>query len=126
MSIIRVGPERPAREGCSAHDGSPPGRASETGVPAAVLADIGGGALTAFHGRRAVVIGETARCRAGAVIVEVADLIGKVPGVIAVVMMPVMTGVGHTGSGGHRGKNRRGGEKLQSGHCRSPGPAGRF
>src|SRR5882757_11560410 len=53
--------------------------ASEAGMPAAVLADIGGRALVAFVGRRAVVIGEGAGRRAWAVIVQIADVVGQAP-----------------------------------------------
>src|SRR3954471_12784503 len=48
-------------------------RSSVAGVPAAVLAGIGGGALVALIVGRAVVIGESARGDARAVIVQVAD-----------------------------------------------------
>src|SRR6266545_4222409 len=52
---------------------------SIAGVPAAILADIAGRALAAMIGRRAVVIGEGAGLRAGAVIMEIADLVGQRP-----------------------------------------------
>src|SRR5258708_37288341 len=52
---------------------------SEAGVPLAVLAEIGGGALVAMVGRGAVVIGEAAGGRARPVIVEIADLVGQRP-----------------------------------------------
>ena len=48
-------------------------------MPAAVLADIGGGALAAEDGGGAVIIGEGARLQAGAVIVQVADRVGQAP-----------------------------------------------
>src|SRR5215813_10747382 len=52
-------------------------RRSEAGMAAAVLADIGGRALVAEIGGRAVPIGKGAGDDAGAVIVEVADLVGQ-------------------------------------------------
>src|SRR5215468_6447804 len=63
-SLIRTGKTLPAATCCS-----------EAGVPAAVLADIGGGALVAFHGRRAVIIGEGTWDLAGTIIVQIADRI---------------------------------------------------
>ncbi len=41
------------------------------------LTDIGGRALVALVGRRAVVIGEAAGGRAGAVVVQIADVVGR-------------------------------------------------
>ncbi len=64
------------------------GRASApqiAGVPAAVLADIGGRALVAVVVRRAVVEGEGAGGDAGPVIVQIADRVGQRVGVVAVV-----------------------------------------
>jgi len=58
-------------------------------VPAAVLADVGGGALVALIVGRAVIIGEGARGDAGAVIVQVADRVGQRVDVVA--MVPVMS-----------------------------------
>ena len=52
-------------------------RRSEAGMPAAVLADIGGRALVAEVGRGAVIIGEGAGREAGAVIVQIADRVGQ-------------------------------------------------
>src|SRR5947209_17991871 len=55
-----------------------PGRASRgmsvAGVPAAVLADIGGGALAAEDGGGTIIEGEGAGLRSGAVIVQVAEI----------------------------------------------------
>src|SRR5690348_10259330 len=50
---------------------------SVTGMPSSILAEIRRGALVALHGGRAVVIGEGAGHRTGAVIVQVADLVGQ-------------------------------------------------
>ena len=52
----------------------------------AVLPDIGGSALAAEDGRGAVIIGEGAGLQAGAVIVEVADLVGQAPVVVVAVV----------------------------------------
>src|SRR5436190_22844827 len=60
-----------------ANQGNPVKPSSVTGMPAAVLAEIGGGALIAFVGRRPVIIGEAAGERARAVIVQVADRVGQ-------------------------------------------------
>src|SRR5437879_763327 len=74
-----------------------PGRASRgmsvAGVPAAILADIGGGALPAEDGGRTIIIGEGAGLRSGAVIVQVADRVGQPP---VVQMMPIVGGIGQT------------------------------
>src|SRR5438874_10664921 len=59
-----------------------PACASEAGVAAAVLADIGGRALVAAVGRRAVVIGECTGGEAGAIIVQKADLVGQRVGAV--------------------------------------------
>src|SRR3954470_5740681 len=64
-------------------------RSSEAGGPAAVLADIGGCALVAMVGRRAVVKGERPGRDAGPVIVQIADRVGQRVRVVAVV--PVVT-----------------------------------
>ena len=56
------------------------------------MAEIGGRALGAVVGRGAVIIGKSAGYRAGPIIMEVADLIGKRP--IVAVVVPVMACVG--------------------------------
>src|ERR1700724_2325190 len=61
-----------------------PGHFSEAGMPAAILADIGGRALVAIIGRGAVIIGEGSGRETRAAIVEVADRVGQRP-VVAVV-----------------------------------------
>ena len=60
---------------------------SVAGVPAAVLADIGGGALAAEDGGRTIIIGEGAGLRSGAVIVQVADRVGQRVGAEITVVM---------------------------------------
>src|SRR3954470_3924105 len=74
-----------------------PGRASSgmsvAGMPAAVLADIGRRALAAEDGGGAIVKGEGARLRSGAVIVQVADRVGQAP---IVQVMTIVAGVGQT------------------------------
>src|SRR5262245_44076285 len=90
---------------------------SEAGVPAAVLADIGGGALVAFHGGGAVVIGEGSGHGAGAVIVQIADLVGQRVGAEVAVMM---AGFGQAGGDGCGREQAGGGEKLQFLHHDAP------
>ena len=55
----------------------PAPRQSEAGVPTAVLADIGGGALVAAARGRAVVKGKGAGQQPGAVTVQIADRVGQ-------------------------------------------------
>src|SRR5262245_25494056 len=103
-SLIRTG-KNPSRSG------------SEAGVSAAVLADIGGGALIAFHGGRAIVIGEGSGHGAGAVIVQIADRVGQRVGAEVAVMM---AGFGQAG-GSDNGREQAGGdEKLQFLHHDTP------
>ena len=70
--------------------------ASVAGVPPAVLTDIGGRALVAVVGRRAVVEGEGAGGDTRAVIVQIADRVGQRIGVMAVgpVMHPRLRAAG--------------------------------
>src|SRR5215831_5218839 len=82
------------------------GRSSEAGVLAAVLADIGGGALIAVVGGGAIIIGEGAGRDARTIIVHVADRIGQpvpVVMVVAVMAMMIAVGVGQTRREGDRG-----------------------
>jgi len=99
-----------------------PGRASSgmsvAGMPAAVLADIGRRALAAEDGGGAVVIGEGARLRSGAVIVQVADRVGQAP--IVQVVVPIMAGVCQVRGQGRGGEEGGGNEKLRFGHFDSP------
>jgi hypothetical protein len=88
------------------------------GVPAAVLADIGGRALAAVIGRGAVVIGKDAGLGTGPVIVEVADLVGQWP--MIAVLMAVMPGIRQTRGQGGRAKESGEREKLHFGHLDSP------
>src|SRR5437899_2059130 len=77
-----------------------PSSGSEAGMAAAVLADIGGRTLVALHGGRAVVVGEGAGHRPGAVIVQIADRVGQrvgVPVVVAVVAAGRLVGQGRDG-----------------------------
>src|SRR6266702_7383111 len=62
-------------------------RRSVAGVPATVLADIGGRAPIAVVGRRAVIIGEGAGGDPGAIIVQIADRVGQRIGVAMVSVM---------------------------------------
>src|SRR6187402_1847475 len=98
-----------------------PGRASSrmsvAGMPPAVLADIGGRALAAEDGGGAVVKGEGAGLRAGAVIVQVADRVGQAP---IVQVMTIVAGVGQTGGQGRRGQQGGGNPKLRFAHVDSP------
>src|ERR671931_18158 len=86
-------------------------------MAAAVLADIGGGALVAFYGGRTVVIGEGAGHRPGAVIVEIADRVGQRVGAQGAVMV---TGLGQGGAKGGGRKQAAGYEKTQSPHHDTP------
>src|ERR1700752_3403323 len=103
-SLIRTG-KNPTRSG------------SEARVPAAVLADIGGCALVAFHGGWAVVIGEGSGHGAGAVIVQIADRVGQRVGAEVAVMM---SGFGQAGGDGCGREQAGGGEKLQFPHHDTP------
>jgi hypothetical protein len=100
-----------------------PGRASSgmsvAGMPAAVLADIGRRALAAEEGGGTVVIGEGARLRSGAVIVQVADRVGQAP-VVQVVVVPIMAGVCQVWGQGRGGEQGGGNEKRRFGHFDSP------
>jgi len=99
-----------------------PGRASSgmsvAGMPAAVLADIGRRALAAEDGGGTVVIGEGARLRSGAIIVQVADGVGQTP--IVQVVVPIMAGVCQVRGQGRGGEEGGGNEKLRFGHFDSP------
>jgi len=89
--------------------------ALEAGMPLAVLAEIGGGALVAVVGGGAVIISEAAGLVAGTVIVEIADRVGQpVPLLIAIVAVMVMmdSGFREVGCDGDRGQQDGGGEKL--------------
>src|SRR5215831_18366035 len=67
------------------------GRTSEAGMPAAVLADIGGGALVAVVGGGAIVKGEGGRRDARTIIMHIADQIRQpVPVVIMVAVVAMM------------------------------------
>src|SRR5260221_1112936 len=88
---------------------------SEAGVPLAVLAEIGGGALVAMIGRGAVVIGEAAGGRARPVIVEVADLVGQ-----RRVMVAIVARLGKGWCYGHHEQHGGEREKLHFGHLDSP------
>src|SRR6266480_3964778 len=90
---------------------------SEAGVPAAVLADIGGRALVAAVGRRAVVKGEGAGGEARTVIMQIADRIGQRGGAVIAV---VMARFGEARGNGDGGKRCCGGEELHRGHHDSP------
>jgi hypothetical protein len=98
-----------------------PGRASSgmsvTGIPPAVLADIGGRALAAEDGGGAIIKGEGAGLQAGAVIVQVADRVGQPP---VVLVVPIMAGIGQTWGQGRGGEEGGGNEKLRFGHFDSP------
>jgi len=98
-----------------------PGRASSrisvAGVPAAVLADIGCRALAAEDGGGAVIKGEGAGLRSGAVIVQVADRVGQAP---IVQVVPIMAGVGQVWGQGRSGQQGGGNQKLRFGHFDSP------
>src|SRR3978361_731587 len=110
-SIIRLGRTGPAAEG------------SKTGMPAAVLAEIGGGAPVAVVGRGAVIIGKSAVQGAGAVVMEVADRIGQRP--VVTVVVPVMARFGQTRRWRGLGQQGGGNQKLGFGHSRFCGsPAG--
>ena len=87
-----------------------------------VLADIGRRALAAEDGGGAVVIGEGARLRSGAIIVQVADRVGQAPMVVMVVVavVPVMAGVRQARGQGRGGEQGGGNEKLRFGHFDSP------
>ena len=98
-----------------------PGRASSgisvAGMPPAVLADIGSSALAAEDGGGAIIIGEGAGLRSGAVIVQVADRVGQAP--IGQVV-PIMAGVGQVWGQGRGGEEGGSNEKLRFGHFDSP------
>ena len=98
-----------------------PGRASsrisEAGVPAAVLADIGCRALAAEDGGGAVIKGEGAGLRSGAVIVQVADRVGQPP---IVQVMTIVAGIGQTWGQGRGGQQGGSNQKLRFGHFDSP------
>jgi hypothetical protein len=97
------------------------GRASSgmsvTGMPPAVLADIGGCALAAEDGGGTVVIGEGAGLQARPVIVQEADRVGQAP---IVQMVPVVAGIGQARGEGRGGEEGGGNEKLRFGHFDSP------
>src|SRR5882724_13117574 len=79
-----------ARAGRNSRDrGTVLPQTSETRMPAAVLADIGGGALVAVVGRGAVIIGEAAGREAWTVIVEIADRVGQ-PGQVAIAVVAIV------------------------------------
>ena len=86
-----------------------------TGVPPAVLANIGRCALAAENGGGAVVIGEGAGLQPGAVIVQVADRVGQSP---IVQVVPIMPGIGQTRGQRRGGEEGGGNEKLRFGHFR--------
>src|SRR5262245_34231515 len=86
-----------------------PADRSVAGMAPAILAEIGGGALVALHGGRAVVIGEGAGLRAGSVIVQIADRVGQRIGAPVAV---VMAGLGQGGGDDHGRQEAGGGEKL--------------
>jgi hypothetical protein len=88
-----------------------------TGMPPAVLADIGGRALAAEDGGGTVVIGEGAGLQAGAVIVEEADWVGQAPIVQMVAIMACVRQVWGQDRGGEEGGSH---EKLRFGHFDSP------
>src|SRR2546430_5246779 len=90
---------------------------SEAGVPAAVLADIGGRALVAAVGRRAVVKGEGAGGEARAIIMQIADRIGQRGGPVIAVMMACF---GEARGNGDGGKRCCGGKELHRGPPDSP------
>ena len=90
---------------------------SVTGMPPAVLADIGCRALAAEDGGGAVVVGEGAGLQAGAVIVQVADRVGQAP---IVQVVPIMAGIGQVRGQGRGGEEGGGNEKLRFGHFDSP------
>jgi hypothetical protein len=98
-----------------------PGRASSgisvAGMPPAVLAEIGSGALAAEDGGGAIIKGEGAGLRAGAVIVQIADRVGQAP---IVQTVPIMAGVGQVWGQGRGGQQGGGNQKLRFGHFDSP------
>src|SRR3954451_10330583 len=87
-----------------------PGRASSgmsvAGMPLAVLAEIGSRALAAEDGGGAIIIGEGAGLRSGAVIVQVANGVGQTP---VVQVMTIVAGVGQA-RGQRRGGQQDGGD----------------
>ena len=93
------------------------GRSLVAGMPPAVLADIGGGALAAEDGGGAIIIGEGAGLQSGAVIVQVADRVGQPP---IVQVVPIMAGVGQVWGQGRGGQQGGGNQKLRFGHFDSP------
>ena len=105
---IQLSYERVRRVDYQTWPAGPAARTSVAGMPPAVLADIGGGALAAEDGGGAVVIGEGAGLQAGAVIVQVADRVGQRPNVVR----------GGADYGGRRpgsgpGPRRRGGRRQR-------------
>src|SRR5260370_40382886 len=92
--------------------------ALEAGMPLAVLAEIGGGALVAVIVRGAVIISEAAGSGAGSVIVEIADLVGERPVIVVMVTVVARFGPGRR----DRRRQQQGGEseELQVGHLDSP------
>src|SRR5882724_6002373 len=114
-----------ARAGRNSRDrGTVLPQTSETRMPAAVLADIGRGALVAVVGRGAVIIGEAAGREAGPVIVQIADRVGQ-PGVVMIAIIAVVVammdpGFRETWGEGDRGQHGGGGEKLHIVHLDSP------
>jgi hypothetical protein len=90
---------------------------SVTGMPPAVLADIGRRALAAEDGGGTVVIGEGAGLQSGAIIVQEADRVGQAP---IVQVVPIMAGVGQPRGQGRGGEEGGGNEKLRFGHFDSP------
>src|SRR5689334_876752 len=107
-----------AREGSLIRTGkSPPADRSEAGMAPAILADIGGRALVALHAGWAVIVGESAGLRAGAVIVQIADRVGQRIGAPVAV---VMAGLGQRGGDDHGRQQASGGKKLHSFHHDTP------
>src|SRR5437667_7157744 len=114
-----------ARAGRNSRDrGTVLPQTSETGMPAAVLAEIGGGALVAVIGGGAVIVGEAAGLEARTVIVHVADRIGQsvafVIAIVAIVVTMMDSGVRGMWREHNCGEHNDGGKKLHIVHLDSP------
>src|SRR6185436_8890227 len=86
-------------------------------MPAPILAEIGGGALVAFVGRRPVIKGEGAGDRARAVVMQVADRVRERRGPVVAV---VMAGFGEGRGDSDGRKQGTSCEKLHFPHHNSP------
>src|SRR6266568_9569809 len=89
---------------------------SEAGVPATILADIGGRALLAGIRRRAIIIGKRAGQQARPVIMVVADLVGQPISADMVVAACLRQAWRRS----ERRQECHSWEELQSGHLESP------